>query len=969
MAPVSEGSVTTVSSLEARRLSPSLLLQTDLIDRFIKRSNEGRVVSLLQAPPHCGKTSFLKQTFRALENLGKNVLWIDVRSEKVSQSDFAKLLSQILGLRSKSPGYSDLADYLESNDLILLIDNLDRVDELPRFYQALKDRSSGLRVIASVSRIPKIPTDLAFEVSCWSYAGLSKSEVGQLIQKHFPDKLSVIDDLWKASRGNSYLLRLLLQSDCNEGSLIEYWKALLPTLSEDLLGALQQTSLCESRWPDSESFFLSQIEKSDLTFLEQTAIVDAIDPSLLTGYRLNSAAKTWLQSLMVDSTCRAHLREKMLRALSVESQLSLREEYCWQLQRLNRQSEAIAELKTLLPLLYQNFRFQTGARISQDLWLNLSVETWNWRRLCLLEPETSLAELRSIQRSFSLETPDEVRADWTANELWIVSRLNRWQEFESILTRNNELLMRFTRPRCLVEACLSSRKRILESDLPEAARLAKSAFETCISEGLDDRTTLSCLSELLSAFLDLGDDEESRRCAKLYQELLRTRKLKSDGTNFVNQITSLYNRLGHFPQTLQHIMVLNQVSPVELNAFTAFQFSAIKSQALFLQGKALQADQIFQKEKGDLLKGEISEFIFSCYWRSLPFRLSVGAVVEVLDVLQAMSRSKRLSNDYLLLVRAFREWLQAIANGESTSQLNVPQLALDLDYLEFLTPLLEYQWVDHRILNIDPRIEERLLKIPEKRFPSEFMKIQSYRMIFDVARGKEVDDSQLKALYDDFLSQEIHHFAFRMAIGRILNAVGTHQIDRARELLAETKSRFAFVESPEDKAWLLLTEALLLKALGQQPQALNHFQLIDPLSGAAKSSWYRLLVSKTSEIQPTQLSQSGPKASDRWTLDMRVLRLLDSKGAVQVQDKPVLIKLLHSLLVAFPGALDKESMTKLVWAETYNPLVHDTRVYTSVRRLREILNHLFELKESVTAVNGMYSVSRILQEKIEITES
>lgn len=966
MAPLSEGSVKSISAVEARRMSPSLLLQTDLIDRFIKRSNEGRIVSLLQAPPHCGKTSFLKQTFRALEDLGKNALWIDVRSERVSPSDFVKLLAQILGVRSKAPEYSDIAKHLESKDLILLIDNLDRVDEPSPFYQALKDFSSALRVIATVNRIPKIPTDLAFEVSCWSYTGLSKSEVSQLVEKHFPDRHLTIEDLWKASRGNSYLLRLLLQSGSHESSLTKYWNELLPTLSDDLLRVLQKTSLCESRRPDSESFFLSQMERSDLTFLEQTAIVDSIDPSVLAGYRLNAAAKIWIQSLVGDGDHRSHLREEMAKDLAAESDLSLREEFCWQLQRLDRKIEAVNELEMLLPALYQNFRFQTGSGISQDLWQSLNVEAWNWRRLCLLEPETSLEELRHIQKSFSSETSDEVRADWAASELWIVTRLNRWDEFEALLVHNHSLLMKFPRPRCLIQACLSSRKRILESDLPEALQLAKSAFETCLSEGLDDRTTLSCLSEILNAALDLGDDEESKRCAKIYQELLRTRKLKSDGTNFVNQITSLYNRLGHFPQTLQHTLVLNQVDPSELNAFTAFQFSAIKSQSLFLQGKARQADQIFQKEKGDLLKGDISEFIFSCYWRSLPFRLSVGAVVEVLDALQAMCRSKRLSNDYLVLVEAFRNWLQAVANGDPTDQLSVPEFALDLDCLEFLTPLLEYQWIDHRSLSIDPRIEERLMKIPEKRFPFELRKIQSYRLIFQVAEGKEVDDGQLKDLYDYFLSQEIHHFAFRMAIGRILNSIGTRQVDRAKELLAETKTLFSFVESPEDQAWLVLTEALLLKALGQQQKALSLCQLIDPLSGAAKSSWYRLFLSPSSKMQP---SQEKARLCNRWSLDLRFLRLLDSEGNILVQDRPVLIKLLHSLLVAYPGSLDKESMTKLVWLENYNPLVHDTRVYTSVRRLRETLNHLFELKESVTAVNGMYSISKTLQEKIEITES
>ena len=51
--------------------------------------------------------------------------------------------------------------------------------------------------------------------------------------------------------------------------------------------------------------------------------------------------------------------------------------------------------------------------------------------------------------------------------------------------------------------------------------------------------------------------------------------------------------------------------------------------------------------------------------------------------------------------------------------------------------------------------------------------------------------------------------------------------------------------------------------------------------------------------------------------------------------------------------LTKEQIVKGVWAEEYNPLVHDTRIYTNFHRLRGILIE-HNLTNSLLAFDGTY---------------
>ncbi len=65
--------------------------------------------------------------------------------------------------------------------------------------------------------------------------------------------------------------------------------------------------------------------------------------------------------------------------------------------------------------------------------------------------------------------------------------------------------------------------------------------------------------------------------------------------------------------------------------------------------------------------------------------------------------------------------------------------------------------------------------------------------------------------------------------------------------------------------------------------------------------------------------------------------LLKGKKVKEFSNKPVLRQILIQLVESFPTALSKAALSAAVWGESYSPQVHDSRIYTSVQRIRTLL--------------------------------
>jgi tetratricopeptide (TPR) repeat protein len=62
------------------------------------------------------------------------------------------------------------------------------------------------------------------------------------------------------------------------------------------------------------------------------------------------------------------------------------------------------------------------------------------------------------------------------------------------------------------------------------------------------------------------------------------------------------------------------------------------------------------------------------------------------------------------------------------------------------------------------------------------------------------------------------------------------------------------------------------------------------------------------------------------------------KKITEFSKKPVLRQILIKLLESHPSSLSKAALSAAVWGESYSPQVHDSRIYTSVQRIRDLIN-------------------------------
>ena len=75
-----------------------------------------------------------------------------------------------------------------------------------------------------------------------------------------------------------------------------------------------------------------------------------------------------------------------------------------------------------------------------------------------------------------------------------------------------------------------------------------------------------------------------------------------------------------------------------------------------------------------------------------------------------------------------------------------------------------------------------------------------------------------------------------------------------------------------------------------------------------------------------------------------------AKARQRMLKKNSLVRLLSQILSLCPDPISKQAITKLVWDEDYDPTIHDSRIYTSIQRLREEI----PIKNCILASEGSY---------------
>ncbi len=129
--------------------------------------------------------------------------------------------------------------------------------------------------------------------------------------------------------------------------------------------------------------------------------------------------------------------------------------------------------------------------------------------------------------------------------------------------------------------------------------------------------------------------------------------------------------------------------------------------------------------------------------------------------------------------------------------------------------------------------------------------------------------------------------------------------------------------------YILLGKGIVAKKSGEFNQALSYFKIA---TNSANASYKRLASLIKDEVEDVNDS-SVDLYLDRHN---RVIHEKDI-GPIDFKHRFVLLEILF-LLAKNPGqSYNKEDLAKSIWKDEYNPLIHDKLIYTSISRLRKLI--------------------------------
>lgn len=110
-----------------------------------------------------------------------------------------------------------------------------------------------------------------------------------------------------------------------------------------------------------------------------------------------------------------------------------------------------------------------------------------------------------------------------------------------------------------------------------------------------------------------------------------------------------------------------------------------------------------------------------------------------------------------------------------------------------------------------------------------------------------------------------------------------------------------------------------------------------------------LLITNDSKLDIEQWSHDLTKDKDLVLIENIGNVIFNEKEITEFHRKPILRQFLAVILEVFPNEVTKNQLAHIIWSEAYSPSLHDARIYTSIQRLRQLIN-----SESIVSWNAGY---------------
>lgn len=181
----------------------------------------------------------------------------------------------------------------------------------------------------------------------------------------------------------------------------------------------------------------------------------------------------------------------------------------------------------------------------------------------------------------------------------------------------------------------------------------------------------------------------------------------------------------------------------------------------------------------------------------------------------------------------------------------------------------------------------------------------------------------LKIIKKSYLSGAMYTYYAKIFIELNENEKALNYFKLANEYLQSKKCWNLY-------GYILFGKAIALKKAGNFNESLSMFYL-------AQESIDTAIFKRLNHLIETEIVDVNDSTVDLY-LDRTNRKIVEkSLGAIDFKHRFVLLEILF-LLSKNPGIYyDKEQLAKMIWKDEYNPLIHDKLIYTSVSRLRKLI--------------------------------
>ena len=993
-----------------------LIEQLDILESA-KRSITSKKVTAFIGAHRSGKSTFLEIIEEKLRAENFKSLKVKVSLGATTSNLIREITGQIstdLRAIADELHVESFLRYLNSNKIILMLDDFQNVTDPDQFIEGMLDRLTAGRLILSATSLPSISKDRIFEMGIVRARSFNLDEVAKLsssisIPSTTSEVMPAIEMLHHLSGGAPELIKLTLGDLYASGlslTLKNIETAFDLALAERLLRITRHVCEPTKRALTAASFvkFETRIEHQIISNLEGNETRQLLDLGLIISEdnRFELQHKDLWRNLNSDSsTFRVMVLES---AKSFSGFPSVREQI-YQLKALEDWPRLVETFDATILECESFWTYDEIANLTEGMLDHLSTHLMGLRATALRaigKAEMSLGELEFYSRK-QLSPQDRrwIEYQILRSKSYANNRDNLYSGYLRLYKESTPDERTYYRALCW---CLYFSEQLNTGIISGAAleTLYNSTIELVSKKLSTDKVFLAqthtdfafafgrqemalqrnqCLDAALRLFSEINpagfdtlflqimiveakNETHISRKAKISfrlreeARLLGLRYLAIDGAYIEAYYATSQGRpeysLNYLRKTWQSD--LDRIPLAHLSQIGAALHSWL------LKGDVLEA-HTYLKNKLEMLDAAADNFIMYALVKSL----------HCFDYLASHSQKAQ----------------PTISPEEKITGHNIHALANMLALLDLHSYYQFDQIVDRVIERIDWNSKAHLRAIALSQPHFAWRELLAGRL--------KIADKHFNSAVELSRREEMYFYQFRSLSGMIVMALQEDQLSKARDLLAEAKSIAPLMDPVENLPELYLLPILeafyLIRAEQKQAardflQTTNKFkryeflrqsllnelgintrdEVYNPGSSEKKFSERLLELAKIKlqsryefrdHLATHSILEEMPKLHKGYDFvwDRMKGELLVGRENFELHDKPLIEELLYFLVCHPNESYTKEQLIGFVWRENYNPLVHDSRIYTSIKRIRQMFSTLGD-KEVVIQDAGRYGISR-----------